>query len=144
MKILSNILSIKNIPYKNKNVKLGMFDLAHEREAKELYYAQDVIGNYARANHAKISFQEATQRMNDKNFEDYLHIKVNRNTKSAWKGNKSPDEAIIKYDSSLSDKPFLRRVYDAVQTLMGDPIAPIEKHSRDAYLKLVQSGKISL
>ena len=144
MKILPQILKTEKVPYRNKNVKIGLFNKAHEKEARDLYYAQDVIGNYAKANHSQILFQEAEERMNDPHFKDYLHIKIKKSKRTSDLYRREPDEAVIKYENKSSNKPFLRRVYEAVQVLTGDPMMPVEKHSRETYSKLVQSGKISL
>lgn len=139
MKIIPCFYSLKKA-YKNKNVQIGLFDEAHAKEAKELFYAQDVIGNYLSSKHLKVKFDDAGLFMGYPSCKGDLYIHVDSTKKHA--GGKGRIK-IIKYDDG-SEKPFLRRVYETVQSLAGHPESPIKKLTAETYSKLVKSGKISV
>ena len=112
MKITPSLFSSKskNVPYRNKNVKLGLFDSVHKKEADELYYAQDVIGNYAKANNSKVQIAEAADYLSSPALGADLFISVEKENDIIGKGK------LIKYRDD-SGKPFIKRVYETVQSL---------------------------
>ncbi len=126
-------------PYNHKNVNLNLLNIEHKKYANDLYYAQDVIGNYAKANNARVTFMEAADRTDipeiQKSLTDFLNIIVEKKKENKVYNN------FIKYDSK-SDKPFLRRVYESLQQIIEGKELPIEQMKRDTYNRLVKAGKI--
>ena len=126
-------------PYENKNVKLHLLDSNHGKYADELYYAQDVIGNYAKANKSEVVFMEGAEMSEVPAFKqalkDSLYIGVeNRKTKKS-SGN------VIKYVQE-DGKPFLRRVYESLQQMIEGTQPKIEAHKSETVSKLIKSGKM--
>ena len=109
------IFKPKFIPYKNPNVIIDYSRKLPGNSAQELYYAQDVIGNYAKANNVKVKFfgleLEPNTPILNKLLSSNIGIAV------SGKSNSLPKVTYVDY-TKTQNVPFLRQVYKAIEDLV--------------------------
>lgn len=139
----TSLFNNKKYPYENKHVKID--DSPMPSKAKEeLYYATDTIGNYMQAKKANVRFFNPREMLGEfysGNIENKLSQSVGIEVKT--KKNKKPKIAIVNYFTN-PEKPFLRKVYESLQTLVEGKNSPIEEHTKNTMEKLIKSKKIKI
>ena len=109
-------------PYNNPNVIIFKDKLA-SNVVNELHYAQDVIGNYAKANKAMVEFFPANYNVTHPLGPSSTLLNQGSTTNvgvKLYKGD-SPQARIAFVDYAKTEKePFLRQVYRAVENLVKD------------------------
>ena len=120
-----------------KCVDLSERFLLPEEIGNDLYIAKDVIGNFARANKAKVRFF----RLNDD-----LEAADNGIKKvgiEVTKAGKNPTISSVEY-SPESEIPFIRQVYEKLQSAIQGKESRIEYEKANTYLNLLRHGNIKL
>lgn len=108
-------------PYKNPNVIIEYTHNLPGKSAEELYYAQDVIGNYAKAKGVKVRFFGAKDKMEALGAAEKLkELCASRIGVSVYKETKFfPIQKTKTIDYSNTEKePFLRQVYKTIENLV--------------------------
>lgn len=139
-----NLFGNKSIPYYPSNVKIYQdHGELPGNSAEELYRASDVIGNYAKAHNAKVSFYDARLIMDEfdnetlsKSLENSVAVSVEK------KGAKQAEGTWIKYTND--EKPFLRKVYEVLQGLIENKKSPIYSEMNATKQRLMDIGKIKV
>ena len=130
------------IPYRPKNVRIENIDTLPGESAQELFYASDVIGNYAKKHKVSVRFFDAGKLADDSDtispvvehkLSKFVGIDVTKNGKT--------NGTRVAYVSN-DDKPFLRQVYEKIQILTEGKQPRLAKEKAKTMLKLINEGKV--
>lgn len=136
-----SLFNSKKYPYEHKNVKIENAPIP-TKAREDLYYATDTIGNYMQSKKASVRFFDPREMLGEldsgkvvENLSQSVGIEVKT------KKTKEPKFAIVNYFSN-PEKPFLRKIYESLQTLVEGKNSPIENHTKETMTRLIKSGKI--
>ena len=117
MKIFKSVLKPNFKPYNNPHVKIEYAQQFPGNAVNELYYAQDVIGNYAKEKGAKVRFFNPSELLGET---DSLMIENKLSSRVGIEASRKgtlPRVTTVDYFKTEKE-PFLRQVYRAVENLL--------------------------